>query len=158
MYLYLVRHGEALSEKVDPERHLSEQGMLDVSEMAAFMACAGVKVDQIWHSSKERARRTARIIAEAVPHKNMVERQGLSPNAPVAGIAEEIGQVREDLMIVGHLPFLDLLAARLLTGNDHEGFLAFAAGGAACLEKWEGGWKFFWMMEPAVLAKCTAQG
>jgi phosphohistidine phosphatase len=158
MYLYLVRHGDAKPKELDPERHLSETGLLEVSEMAAFLNCAEVKVDEIWHSDKERARRTALIIAEAVPHKNIVERAGLAPNDPVSGLAAEIGQLHEDIMIVGHLPFLSILASRLVTGSDELQFLDFRSAGVVCLEKWERGWGAAWMMDPELLAKCIEHG
>jgi phosphohistidine phosphatase len=154
MYLYLVRHGEANPKEIDPERHLSEKGMEEVSEMAAFAKCARVKVDEIWHSTKERARRTAIILAEAVPHKNIVEREGLSPNDPITGIASEIDKIHENIMIVGHLPFLDLLAAKLSTGAERIGTFNFRAAAVVCLEKWEQGWSVSWMMDPEMLRQC----
>ena len=154
MYLYLVRHGEALAKEVDPERHLSEEGMQQVTQMAAFMSCAQVKVDEIWHSSKERARRTAAIIAAAVPHKNIVERAGLLPEDPVDVIAEEINQLHENVMIVGHLPFVDLLAAKLVADSAKAGVFNFSTAAALCLEKWEGGWSVTWMMDPGLLGRC----
>ncbi len=154
MYLYLVRHGEALAENVDPERHLSEKGMLEVSEIAAFMSCAEIKVDEIWHSSKERAKRTSVIISEAVPHKNILEREGLKPNDPPAKIAEEIGDIHENIMIVGHLPFLEKIASLLLTGEENKPLIRLSAASVACLEKWEEGWTLSWMMSPEFLAKC----
>lgn len=154
MKLYLVRHGEAKPKDVDPERHLSEKGLEQVTQMAAFMSCAQVKVDEIWHSSKERARRTAKIIAEAVPPQNIVERQGLSPDDPVAQIAEEINQLHENIMIVGHLPFVDLLAARLLGGLDKSRTFNFTPAAVLCLEKWESDWSVTWMLDPGLLGRC----
>ncbi|MFC1568468.1 phosphohistidine phosphatase SixA [Candidatus Margulisiibacteriota bacterium] len=154
MYLYLVRHGDARPKEQDPERHLSEKGMLEVSEIVAFLNCAEVRVDEIWHSAKERARRTALIIAEAVPHKNIIERAGLAPNDPVAGLAAEIDQLHEDIMIVGHLPFLSVLASRLVTGSDELQFLYFRPAGVVCLEKCGNGWGVAWMMDPGLLSKC----
>lgn len=154
MYLYLIRHGQAKPEDIDPERHLTEIGMLEVSEMAAFLGCGEVKVDEIWHSTKERARRTAAILSEAVPHKNLVEREGLKPNDPVIPIAEEINQIHENIMIVGHLPFLEKLASHLLTSRDKDQIVKIYEGGAVCLEKWEEGWSISWMMYPEFLAKC----
>jgi len=153
MYLYLVRHGEALPKNADPERHLSEKGMLDVSEIAAFMQCVEVKVDEIWHSSKERAKRTAVIIAEAVPHKNIVEREGLAPNDPVEKIAEEIKDIHENIIIVGHLPFLDCLVSFLIAGSLDLGIIKLPTAAVACLEKWEQGWSLSWIMSPDLLSK-----
>jgi phosphohistidine phosphatase len=157
MFLYLVRHGEALPENVDPEQHLSEKGMEDVSEMAAFMQCAEIKVDEIWHSSKERARRTAVIISEAVLHKNILEREGLKPNDPVENIAEEIKDIHENVMMVGHLPFLGRLASYLLSGSSDLETIKFESAAVACLEKWEENWRLSWLMDPELLLKCTRE-
>lgn len=157
MYLYLIRHGDAVSEKVNPERPLSEKGMLDVSEVAAFMACADIKVDEIWHSTKLRAKTTAKVIAEAIGHKNLVEREGLNPNDPVDTIAQEANSLHENIIIVGHLPFLDLLASQLLVNNQELHVVNFKTGGVLCLEKWEEGWHIAWMMNPDLLTRCVKQ-
>ncbi|MBU0671718.1 MAG: phosphohistidine phosphatase SixA [Candidatus Margulisbacteria bacterium] len=157
MKLYIVRHGEAAPKNVDSERHLNENGMIEVSEMAAFFNCAGIKVDEIWHSTKERARRTAVIIAEAVPHANLVERAGLAPEDPVANLADEINQLHEDIIIVGHLPFLALLVSHLLLGAENGQIVNFRSAAAVCLEKWESGWSLSWMMDPEILGKCIAK-
>lgn len=154
MYLYLVRHGEALPENVDPEQHLSEKGMEDVSEIAAFMQCAEVKVDEIWHSVKERAKRTAAIISEAVPHQNILEREGLKPNDPIEGIAEEIKDIHENVMIIGHLPFLGRLVSYLLAGSSDLEVIKFESAAVACLEKWEENWSLSWLMDPELLVNC----
>lgn len=162
MYLYLIRHGEAVPENVDADRPLSEKGMLDVSEVAAFMNFDEIKVDEIWYSTKLRAKQTAAVIAEAIPHKNLVQMQGLKPNDPAAKVAQEILAVREDVVIVGHLPFLGKLASLLITGSEENDVVNFAAGGVVCLEKsidnigvgWEKGWSIDWMMTPDFLNKC----
>ena len=154
MFLYLVRHGEAVTEDADALRPLSQQGFTDVSEIAAFMNFDEIKVDEIWHSTKLRAKQTAQILAEAIPHKNFVERQGLTPNDPVVNIASEINSIHEDVIIVGHLPFLSKLASFLLAGTENKDLVDFHAGGVICLERWEKGWQILWMMMPEFLAKC----
>ncbi|OGB87001.1 phosphohistidine phosphatase SixA [candidate division WOR-1 bacterium RIFCSPLOWO2_02_FULL_46_20] len=154
MYLYLIRHGETVTESVGSEQPLSEKGMLDVSEIAAFMSCANIKVDEIWHSTKLRAKTTAKVIAEAIEHKNLVEREGLGPNDPIANIAEETDILHENTIIVGHLPFLDLLASQLLVNNQALRVVNFKTGGVLCLEKWQEGWHIAWMMNPDLLTRC----
>lgn len=37
MRLYLVQHGEAVSEEIDPARSLSEKGKTDISKIAKFL-------------------------------------------------------------------------------------------------------------------------
>jgi phosphohistidine phosphatase len=55
-------------------------------------------------------------------------------------------------MIVGHLPFMERLTARLLTGDaDREGF-AFGAGSVGCLQRRGAGeWILVWMIQPELL-------
>ena len=57
MKLYLMQHGEALREEEHPERPLTERGKEDVERVAAFLARAGIRVDQIRHSGKLRRRK-----------------------------------------------------------------------------------------------------
>ena len=46
-----------------------------------------------------------------------------------------VGAVRtDDLMIVGHLPFLGMLAALLLAGDEDADLVAFQCGAIVCLE------------------------
>ena len=52
---YLVRHGEAKAEDVDPAQSLTDQGHEMVKRVAVWAVEAGVQVDQIWHSGKKRA-------------------------------------------------------------------------------------------------------
>ena len=63
--LYLVQHGEAVAESVDPNRPLSGPGRVTVEQVAAWAAWQGVKVDQIRHSGKLRAEQTAAISSSA---------------------------------------------------------------------------------------------
>ena len=59
MKLYLVQHGEACAEDVDPERPLTAQGRADVERLAAFLQQAGIQVGRVIHSGKLRAEQTA---------------------------------------------------------------------------------------------------
>ncbi|MBI5701226.1 phosphohistidine phosphatase SixA [Candidatus Saganbacteria bacterium] len=154
MSLYLIRHGEAVPETMDTSRPLTEKGILDISEITAFLNAAEVKVNEIWHSTKLRAKQTAKIIAEGVPHKKLIERDNLLPNDTVRNIAGEITAIHEDIVIVGHLPFLEHLATYLLSKNENFNFVNFSQGGVICLEKIETGWTILWMMTPALLSAC----
>src|SRR5438876_6168012 len=118
MKLYLIQHGESKPEEQDPERMLTENGAREVQKSAEFLRAAGVSVDAIWHSGKARAQQTAEIFANAVGARERVSRhEGLAPNDAVAPIKEQIEQKDQNVMLVGHLPFLGKLAALLLTGE-----------------------------------------
>jgi phosphohistidine phosphatase len=135
MRLYLVQHGEAVFEEVDPARPLTEKGKADVSKTADFLK-GKINIDTIWHSTKLRARQTAGLINEILSSKNgILEKTGLAPNDPVDRIKDDILKEKQEyLMIAGHLPFLGKLASLLLAGSESCDVVAFRNGGVVCLE------------------------
>jgi phosphohistidine phosphatase len=150
MRLYLVQHGEALAAEVDPARPLSAAGAADVRRMAAFLAEAGVGVAAVWHSGKLRAEQTAEILAAALtPGRSSEARAGLDPKDPTEDIARTLVARDQDLMVVGHLPFLAKLASRLVTGSDEPGVVALRPGAVLGLERAERErWTMVWMATP----------
>ena len=154
MQLYLVQHGEALSKDIDPDRALSESGRKDVQRMASFLA-GKVRVARVLHSGKTRARQTAEILAAAVAPDMKVEQfGGLSPNDSVESFVQHVEEWGEDLLIVGHLPFMAKLVARLATGFEERSIVAFRPGSIVCLETGEGpDWQVQWMIRPELLAE-----
>ena len=158
MKLYLVQHGEAAAESENPKRPLTEQGKMDVKKVAHFLDQDGVEVDRIWHSAKTRAIQTAEIFAEALHIKELCqEQEGLNPNDSVDPVLKKIIGIKpedeiENLMIVGHLPFLQKLASSLLSGEPPQELIQFHQGGVVCLEKLdEGPWQFVWAVIPDLL-------
>lgn len=153
MQLYLVRHGQAKPKSEDPKRPLTSEGMRNVRRVAGFVSLLGVQAEVIWHSTKPRAEQTARIFATAVEDsQGLLERKDLGPNHAAGPIKEEIEQGGRDVMIVGHLPFLEKLASLLLTGDEDAGVVTFEAGGMACLRRREDGtWGMSWLVMPEML-------
>lgn len=153
MKLYLVRHGDALTPDVDPERRLSAAGHRQVDRMAAFLAGYGVRVARVLHSGKPRAEETAAALAAAVAPATAPEaRDGLSPNDPVEPLAAEIAAWREDSLIAGHLPYLSRLSTLLMTGRNVPSGLDFEPAAVACLERGEdGAWSLVWFVGPSLL-------
>lgn len=154
MRLYVVQHGEALPKEQDPDRPLSEAGRRDVGRVGRVLAAAGAHPARVLHSGKERARQTAEMLATAVGATAAPEaRDGLSPNDPVAPLAEQAAGWQEDIVIAGHQPFVGRLAAMLLTGREDGAALAFTPGSAVCLERAEDGtWALAWMLRPELAA------
>ena len=152
MHIYLVQHGEALSKDIDPERALSEAGRKDVQRVASFLA-GKVRVVRILHSGKTRARQTAEMLAAAVASDLKVEEfGGLSPNDPVEPFVQHVEEWSEDLLVVGHLPFMAKLVTRLATGAGERSIVAYCPGSIVCLETGEEhGWQVQWMMRPELL-------
>lgn len=153
MKLYLIQHGEATTEEVDPSRPLTDKGHLDVQKVASFLWEVTVGPFVILHSGKTRARQTAEIIAAQLsPICQLKERDGLAPNDPVSPLAKEISGMADDLMIVGHMPFLGKLAAMLLAGSESKNLVAFRQGGVVCLQRSEDQtWQVAWMVTPELL-------
>lgn len=153
MKLYLVQHAKASSKEVDPQRPLSDQGRRDIEKVAAFIKPLNLSVDYLWHSPKKRAIQTAEILSEAVKINEVkMARDGLAPNDDVTQLKDELVQNQQDIMIVGHLPFMAKLASLLLTGQELGGTVAFKQGGIVALSSSEPNqWQIDWMVIPEIL-------
>jgi phosphohistidine phosphatase len=153
MKLYLVQHAKAVSEDVNPERPLSDQGLRDIQKVADFLKPLNLSVDNLWHSTKTRAIQTAEVLAEAVKiNKEKIERRGLAPNDDVTAIKDELVAARQDTMIVSHMPFVSKFASLLLTGREFADTVAFRQGGIVALScSEENQWQIEWMVIPELL-------
>ena len=148
--LYLVRHGEAKTKDEDPQRGLTDDGRTDVARMAAWAAAAGIQAGEIRHSGKLRARQTAEIFAEHLGRQAQAA-SGLAPNDDVAEIGRAIEPERGSIMLVGHLPFLERLAALLISGNSELTGVMLDAGALLELTRTDNGWKATCLMQPRLL-------
>ncbi len=153
MTLYLVRHAEAKTEQEDPSRGLSGNGLSDIKKIAGHAAGLSIRVNQIFHSSKKRAMQTARVLAEYLhPDKGVAESDGLKPMDEPEIWAERLSSVQEDIMLVGHLPYLGRLAALLVCGNKDRKVVNFKMAGIMCLERNEDmSWSLEWMLIPSMV-------
>ena len=152
MEVYLVQHGEAKSEAEDPERPLTDKGRSEVELTAGQISAAGIKVAEILHSGKLRARQTAEILAGRLSPSPMIkEEKGLAPLADPQEAKNLIEQAEKPLMIVGHLPHLSKLASLLISGSAEKEMVKFRMGGIVCLEKSEGNWLVKWALTPELL-------
>ena len=141
MRAFLVRHGEAKSEDVDPERHLTERGAEEVRRIATDAVEAhGIRPARIVHSGKARARQTAEIWAGLVG-VSIGESDGLGPNDDPSVWAARLEAELTDTMVVGHLPHLERLAGLLLSGDVERPLVGFPAGGFVVLERERGDWR-----------------
>ena len=153
MRLYLVQHGDAVSEQSDPERPLSVAGRRDVEAVARLLASNDIRAERVAHSGKLRAQQTAGLLAAAlVPGVIPETTTGLNPNDPVEPVARSIAQWTSDVMLVGHLPFLGKLVAHLVAGDERKPVVAFVPGTVVCLESGEAGhWAIMWMVRPELV-------
>jgi phosphohistidine phosphatase len=148
----LVQHGEAKSEKEDPERPLTDKGREEVLKVASHISELGIKVSQIIHSGRLRARQTAEIFDQYLhPVYGTEEQSGLSPLDDPQKTKAWIEKAKEPLMIVGHLPHLNHLLASLILNDPRKEIVSFRMGGIVCLTDTEGKWRIRWMLTPEVV-------
>ena len=114
MALYLVQHGKALPKTEDPEKGLSAEGKAETLRIAKVANTYSVNVSEIRHSGKKRARETAEILAaEMSPENGVSVMQGVNPLDDVHAINTRLS-LEQDIMLVGHLPFLERLIGLLV--------------------------------------------
>ena len=151
MKLYLIQHGEAKSDVEDPERSLTSRGEREVMSVSKVASVLLITLSKVYHSGKLRAKQTAEIIAGAlkIPDPLVQSTQGLNPNDDIRPWAERISKEKEDLMLVGHLPFLEKLASFLLCGDDNAKLVWFRYGAMVCLDQKEDkSWAVRWIHTP----------
>jgi phosphohistidine phosphatase len=154
MILYLVQHAEAKRKEEDPARDLTEKGRRDVQKEAGYLGKLNLPLSRIFHSGKTRALSTANILAASLnPAEGIVETIGLAPLDSPEDWAGRLETMDEDIMLVGHLPHLGKLAARLLCGHEEKSPLNFKMAGVACLRRDEARqWAVDWMLIPELIA------
>ncbi len=149
MRVYLVRHGKASKDPKyhhDAERPLTARGRADVEAVARFLAGAGVQVAQIRHSGLVRAAQTAEIFgAHLRPPQGVIAVRGLHYADPVEQLADDLRYETAPLMLVGHNPFMERLAA-LLLGAEGSVPVWFATASTVCIERVEGFWTLKWAL------------
>ena len=157
MDIYLVQHAQAKSTEQDPARPLSEEGVANIERVSAYAEKVGFTVDCIYHSGKLRAKQTAEILAGHLSIADKVEtKKGLDPNDSVAPIRDWLDRLSSEgirnIVIVGHLPFLDKLTSLLVTGAEDAHVVAFQnAGIVKLVPKSAGsGYSIQWIITPDI--------
>lgn len=152
MALYLVQHGKSLPKDIDPDQGLSDQGVAETETIAATAKKYGINVDVIKHSGKTRARHTAEIFEAALsPANETVAEAGLKPMDDVGACASGL-DADENVMLVGHLPFMERMTAYLTTGALDKPVFKFQNSGIVCLNKDPDtdSWVIVWTLIPKI--------
>ena len=157
MRIYLVQHGASKSEAEDPQRSLTEEGWQTVEKMVAYLTGAGVSVNRIKHSEKLRARQTAEILAAGLRPQNGIEQvSGMAPNDDVSAMRISLHSEAENVMLVGHLPYLSRLLSSLLLVDENRPLVEFRMGGVVCLVRAENAqFRILWALTPDLLDAAT---
>ncbi len=151
MRLYLMQHGEAKPEAENPERSLTVRGEEETGKISDAAKRLGIRPSRIYPSGKKRAEQTAGIAAKALNLSAQLG-QGLNPNDSIRPWVERISKEAEDLMIVGHLPFLEKLASFLVCGDEGAKVVLFRYSAILCLERTGSGrWAVEWVLKPELV-------
>jgi len=117
--VYIVRHGKAVPASAniaDADRLLTDTGVARTCKIALYMAGNKPVIDQIIASPAERAFSTALIIADklGIQAKKVVADEKLftGDDTDIISLLEEVDDANNSVMIVGHNPFITMLANR----------------------------------------------
>ena len=152
MAIYLVQHAECLSKDQDPEKGLSELGTANAARIAEVAAGYQVPVVRILHSGKKRARQTAEIFAgQLAPPEGGAATEGIKPLDDVVLFSDQL-ESDANVMVVGHLPFMERLTAYLITGSTEKPVFKFQNAGIVCLDRDpdSGSWVIKWGLMPNI--------
>ena len=124
MNLYLMRHAIAADADENTEDHrraLTEKGRKKLGKIARNMKKLDLSFDLIMTSPTLRARQTADVVADAfdISPELVLESENLAPLGFGDKLVDEIKAQKpvDDLLIVGHEPFLSQLIGMLLAGD-----------------------------------------
>ncbi len=150
MQLYFVQHGEALAKDVDPDRPLSDKGRTDIKRLATWLAAHNVKVAQILHSGKTRARQTAQLLESLLVPGGQIRRgEGLAPNDSPDAFLGSLGDSKKDSLIAGHMPFVARVVSLAIADAPDRQLVEFQPGSVAGIVRdEEGPWRLFLFAQP----------
>jgi phosphohistidine phosphatase len=147
--LYLVRHGEAVSETFDPRRPLTRVGREEVERVARLAVDRKIIVSAIFHSGILRAQQTAEIFADVLANPVKVQQTtGLLPQDDPAIAKAEMEVSEQPVMLVGHLPHMNRLAALLIHGDADRRAVEFSPATVVCCSRDGTDWKIAWTIGP----------
>lgn len=155
MALFLVQHGVSAPKDIDPEKGLSDFGKEETSRIAQVAKVYKIPVGKIVHSGKKRAQQTAEILHEALALEVPLEQiSGINPMDDVESFATAI-EAKENLMVVGHMPFLERLVSFIITGNGDCRVYKFQNSGIVCLDMEssdpnQADWFIKWTLNPNI--------
>src|SRR5215472_14320559 len=142
MNIFILRHGIAVERGTegfenDSERPLTAKGKRQLRKSAAAMRTMRLRFDLILSSPYERAKRTAEIVAEGLKLKKRLKfSDALKYDGDAVELVHQLSTLKsvpENLLLVGHEPYLSQLISVLLSGDEDVG-IDFKKGGLCKLE------------------------
>jgi phosphohistidine phosphatase len=142
MNVYLVRHGDAVSANENSLRPLSQKGRQSIERTARLALDRKIQISIMYHSGILRAQESAEIFSELfAPPLGLEEHGGLLPEDDPAIVKAELEIVECSILLVSHLPYLNRLAALLVTGDPDRRVVDFLPATMVCCSRANGRWK-----------------
>jgi phosphohistidine phosphatase len=142
MNLYFMRHGIAVDRadsgagSGDRERQLTPKGIKRMNKAAKGLTALSLTFDRILTSPLERARQTAKIVAQTLQLENRVEEvEQLSPEQSAQDLLSALVPYsdQKQILLVGHEPQLSNTISVLLSGTARAE-IRLKKGAMCCLE------------------------
>lgn len=151
MKLFLMRHGEYVTDRLNLDV-LTENGITQVTNMGAWLNTKELDISHIMHSHKNRAIQTATIMAERFDKKSVLHmHMGLNPGADLRDFAAELATLDQNVMAVGHMPFMGRLVSYLVCHDENKITVDFQPGTLVCLTRvGRDQWAIEWVMSPTL--------
>jgi|SRR5277367_4669740 len=160
MNIYILRHGIAVERedwksKDDSLRPLTREGEKQLKQISRALKKMDLEFDLILSSPYERAKKTAEIVADKLKWQKRLKFSGeLKSEGDAEKLISGINRLKpqpENLLLVGHEPYLSRLISQLVSGNT-EVAMDFKKAGLCKLkvEKLQFGRcaKFCWLLTP----------
>jgi phosphohistidine phosphatase len=125
MKIHVLRHGIAvvrddLDVENDTKRPLTSKGKRQLRQTAVAMKKMGLRFDLILSSPYLRAKQTAGIVAESLKLKRRLKfSDALVPDGSPKNLIKQLNELKpapENILLVGHEPYLSRLISLLTTG------------------------------------------
>jgi phosphohistidine phosphatase len=157
MNIFILRHGIAMERedwksKDDSLRPLTREGEKQLEKISKALKKMDLEFDLILSSSYERAKKTAEIIADKLRLEKMLKiSSDLTPEGDPENLIAEINKSKpENLLLVGHEPYLSHLTSQLVSESKIE--IDFKKAGLCKLKadelKFGRCAKFCWLLTP----------
>jgi len=142
MNIFILRHGIAVEPGTpafenDSERPLTPKGERQLRKTAAAMKKMDLRFDLILSSPFERAKQTAKIVADDLKLKKLLKfSRELQPDGSVKNLFRQLNDLKpapENILLVGHEPYLSRFISLLVSGGENVA-IDFKKGGLCKLE------------------------
>lgn len=142
MNLYFMRHGIAVEradsghQSDDRSRQLTPKGIKRINKVAKGLVTLSLSFNRILTSPFERARQTAKIVAQTLHSEDRLEEiQQLCPDQSVEDLLSGLSAYAADkeILLIGHEPLLSSTMSFLLSATGGAE-IRLKKGGLCCLE------------------------